>query len=245
MRGQGWLNRVLAPLRLRVVRTRDGECRAPATRIEGVIRGTPADDPTALTVLVEDLAAIVPARQHERILEVGPKFGHHSRYLASLGPRELVLLDLARDVDHGYVAGLPCQARLVIDNVLTTTDVTGPFDLIVCLGVLYHNVEPFRLLARLWSLAAPDATLILETTLTSLERLDEGDAVFEVRWRPGREGNYVLPSRCAVWTALAMTGWIDVRWYAAFQSIENAMLLTCRRGADRPTSHLGAPFGIP
>ena len=246
MRGLGWLNRVLAPLQLRLVAASGRECRAAATRIDGVIRGTPADDPTKLSVLVDDLAAIVPVRRYERILEVGPKFGDHSRYLATLDPRELVLLDLAREVDHGYVAALPCPTRLVFDNLLTTTDVAGPFDLIVCLGVLYHNVEPFRLLARLWDLAAPDAVLILETTLTSLERrLDGADAVFEVRWRPGREGNYLLPSRCAVWTALAMTGWTDIRWYAAFRSIENAMLLTCRRAADRPSSHLGAPFGIP
>src|SRR5262249_22250298 len=89
-----------------------------------------------------------------RILEIGPKHGEDSRLLASLRPGELVLVE--RPVKHGLVVEwLPeieslCPTRLVEADLLDLDEATlaelGHFDLVWCLGVLYHNDEPVGLL---------------------------------------------------------------------------------------------------
>jgi len=217
--------------------------------VQGTIDGGTSTIPTSeLSVTVADLAAIVPAAEFTgtRVLEVGPKAGHHTRWLASaLRPSELVLIDLATAVDHEYVA--ECGATLYFENILEPRQVSthAPFDLIVCLGVLYHNVDHFRLLATLWELARPGTLLTLESTVTPLEnRISAAEAILEIRWDTKRVGNMLLPSTSAIATMMAMTGWTDVRWYQDFRTVSSAALLTARRAAERPVSYHGNPFGL-
>lgn len=255
-----WVNRALRPTGLIVVESRPSLREAPETfparqlgigwtPVRGTIDGGVSPIPTSeLSVTVADLAAIVPAAEFTgaRVLEVGPKVGHHTRWLASaLRPSEFVLIDLATAVDHGYAA--ECGAVLYFENILEPRQVAAhaPFDLIVCLGVLYHNVDQFRLLATLWELARPGTMLALESTVTPLEnRISAADAILEIRWDTKRVGNFLLPSTSAIATMLAMTGWTDVRWYQDFRTVSSAALLTARRAAERPVSYHGNPFGL-
>src|SRR5438874_48671 len=87
-----------------------------------------------------------------RILEIGPKHGEDSRLLASLEPRDLVLLDLPEKdaLVESWISEL--DARYVSGNLLYLTPAElaglGTFDLVWCLGVLYHNAEQLRRLRR-------------------------------------------------------------------------------------------------
>lgn len=219
------------------------------TPVQGIIDGGTSTIPNSeLSVTVADLAAIVPAAEFSRarVLEVGPKAGHHTRWLSSaLRPSELVLVDLATAVDHSYAD--ECGATLYFENILEPRQVAthAPFDLIVCLGVLYHNVDQFRLLSTLWELARPGALLALESTVTPLEnRISAAEAILELRWDTKRVGNMLLPSTSAIATMLAMTGWTDVRWYQDFRTVASAALLTARRASERPLTYHGNAFGL-
>jgi len=255
-----WVNRALRPTGLIVVESgpslRQAPDKFPArhlgigwTPVRGTIDGGRSTIPNSeLSVTVEDLARIVPAAEFAgaRVLEVGPKAGHHTRWLASaLRPSEFVLVDLATAVDHGYAS--ECGATLYFENILEPRQVAthAPFDLILCLGVLYHNVDQFRLLSTLWELARPGTLLALESTVTPLEgRISASQAILELRWDTERVGNMLLPSTSAIATMLAMTGWTDVRWYQDFRTVASAALLTARRASDRPLSYHGVPFGL-
>jgi len=183
-----------------------------------------------------------------RILEIGPKHGEDSRLLASLRPRELVLVE--RPVKHDLVLEwLPevqalCPTRLVESDLL---DLDGPalgelghFDLVWCLGVLYHNDEPVGLLRRLYDLCRPAGRLVLETSLTRNLRLARKNVV-EVHWPETFRGGRVthLPSRRAVESWLEIAGFRDVEptdvysWYTGWQ---RAVVLARRGSAKAGTA---------
>ena len=208
------------------------------------------DSVLQVSVLVEDLAVLVDRGEFakSRVLEIGPKFGHHTQWLdRNLEPSYLCMFDLATDVDHAYVDQLASPHDVWYEDILTETHLHDqpPFDVVLATGILYHNVEQFRLLAKLWTVTRPGALMVLECTVTPMElRLGANEAMVELRWHGKRNGSYMLPSKSAVFTMLAMTGWNDIDWYVDFRTVPSALLLTCRRAGERPLSHLGSAFGI-
>lgn len=155
-----------------------------------------------------------------RILEVGPKHGEDSRLLAMLDPAELVLIDLPekRAVVETWLPAVQaaCPVRYVEANLLylpadECSDL-GRFDLIFCLGVVYHNVEQLRLLRRLFNLCATGGVLVLESSTTRDRRLADLNVV-EVHWpSPYRETTTIThhPSRRALRSWLEMVGFTEV-----------------------------------
>ena len=152
-----------------------------------------------------------------RILEIGPKHGEDSRLLASLGPAELVLVDLPEkdDLVHSWLTGL--DARYVSGNLLymppAEIDLLGSFDLVWCLGVVYHNVEQLRLLRRLFRLTRPDGLVVVESSTTRDRRLADKNVV-ELHWPHTYRGERTIthhPSRLALKSWLEMVGFADVR----------------------------------
>ena len=94
----------------------------------------------------------------KRILEIGPKHGLDSRLLAGLDPEELVLLDLPEKTSRvrDWLPEVHTNTRYIEGNLLYLSPdelaELGTFDLVWCLGVLYHNAEQLRLIRRLRSL---------------------------------------------------------------------------------------------
>lgn len=158
-----------------------------------------------------------------RILEIGPKHGGDSRLLASLQPSELVLLDLPEKdklVDT-WLSELEresgCDVRYVSGNLLylerESLEQLGTFDLVWCLGVLYHNAEQLRLLRRLFNLTSEGGALVLESA-TTRDRMLARRNVVEIHWPELYRGERTithLPSRRAVRSWLEMVGYADVR----------------------------------
>jgi SAM-dependent methyltransferase len=172
-----------------------------------------------------------------RILEIGPKHGEDSRLLAALQPRELVLLDLPEKLDQ-IGSWLPsveaiCPTTFVAGNLLYLAEgqraALGSFDLVWCLGVVYHNVEQLRLLRRLFHLTAPEGAVVIESATTRDTSLVDKNVV-ELHWpelyRDQRTITH-LPSRLALKSWLEMVGYADVRIedvYSRYTAWQRAVL---------------------
>jgi SAM-dependent methyltransferase len=124
-----------------------------------------------------------------RILEVGPKHGEDSQLLAALEPSELVLIELPekRELVGRWLPALErrCPTRYVEANLLymepSEIAALGSFELVWCLGVIYHNVEQLRLVRRLFNLCATDGALVLESSTTRTRALANRNVV-EIHW---------------------------------------------------------------
>lgn len=153
-----------------------------------------------------------------RILEVGPKHGLDTHLLATLEPRELVTVDLPekREQIASWLPDVPA-ARHVEANLLYLGErervELGRFDLVWCLGVLYHNAEQLRLLRRLYELTAENGLVVVESS-TTRSRVLAGRNVVELHWPETYRGVPTithLPSRRAIASWLEMVGFTDVR----------------------------------
>jgi SAM-dependent methyltransferase len=180
-----------------------------------------------------------------RILEVGPKHGDDSRLLAALAPSELVLLDLPEkdELVDAWVGELPVPATRATGNLLYLAPdefaALGRFDLVWCLGVLYHNVEQLRLLRKLFHLTADDGLVVVESA-TTRNRLLARRNVVEVHWPELYRGQRTithLPSRLAIKSWLEMVGFADVRIedvYSRYTGWQRAVLTGTRPPQPRP-----------
>lgn len=153
-----------------------------------------------------------------RVLEIGPKHGLDTRLLATLEPRELVTVDLPEKTDTiaSWLGEVPV-ARHVEANVLYMNEreraELGRFDLVWCLGVLYHNVEQLRLLRRLYELTAESGLVVVESA-TTRSRVLAGRNAVELHWPKTYRGVPTithLPARRAIAAWLEMVGFDDVR----------------------------------
>jgi tRNA (mo5U34)-methyltransferase len=159
--------------------------------------------------------------ERKRILEIGPKHGKDSVLLATLNPSELVLVDLPEkeSMVREWLPQVSCKCKTTYfeGNILYMTQEQysqlGTFDLVWCLGVLYHNVEQFRLLKRLFDLCNVNGSLVIESATTRNKRLEKSNVV-EIHW-PDTYRNVQtithLPSRLAIKSWLEMVGFVDVK----------------------------------
>jgi SAM-dependent methyltransferase len=156
----------------------------------------------------------------KRILEVGPKHGEDSALLATLEPSQLVLVELPEkwELVRTWLPAVQkhCPTTYVESNLLYVSPqdlaALGQFDLVWCLGVVYHNAEQLRLLRRLFNLTVRGGTLVLESSTTRDRRLTELNIV-EIHWpTPYRDTKNIThhPSRRALQSWLEMAGFTDV-----------------------------------
>ena len=157
-------------------------------------------------------------RRGGRILEIGPKHGLDTRLLATLEPRELVTIDLPEKAETiaSWLPEIP-NVRHIEANVLDLGEreraELGSFDIVWCLGVLYHNVEQLRLLRRLYELTAEGGIVVVESATTRTRVLAGRNAV-ELHWPETYRGVPTithLPTRRAIASWLEMVGFADVR----------------------------------
>jgi SAM-dependent methyltransferase len=176
-----------------------------------------------------------------RILEIGPKHGLDTRLLATLEPREFVTVDLPEKADEiaSWLPEVPVT-RHVEGNVLYMGEreraELGRFDLVWCLGVLYHNAEQLRLLRRLYELTA-DGGLVVVESATTRSRILAGRNVVELHWPETYRSVPTitpLPSRRAIAAWLEMVGFTDVRIRDVYsRSLRwQRAVLTGRRDSD-------------
>ena len=136
-----------------------------------------------------------------------------------------------------------CPTRYVTGNLMYLSPPElaelGTFDLIWCLGVLYHNVEQLRLLRRLFHLTRTGGLVVIESATTRDRRLAGKNAV-EVHWpdlyRNQRTITH-LPSRLALRSWLEMVGFTEVRIesvYSHHTGWQRAVLTGVRPAQPKP-----------
>ena len=137
-----------------------------------------------LTIVPEALAHVLDVERFRgaRVLEVGPKYGLHARWIdEQLQPAELVFSDFASDrhLHEGWVHDLRAPHRFVYGDLRTADELLElePFDLVFFLGVLYHSANHLELLRMLNRVTKPGGTMLLESTIDT-----RGDAVVRYRW---------------------------------------------------------------
>jgi 2-polyprenyl-3-methyl-5-hydroxy-6-metoxy-1,4-benzoquinol methylase len=180
----------------------------------------------------------------KKILEIGPKHGEDSMLLATLDPGTLVLVDLPekREQVNEWLPRVAsrCKTVFVEGDILGLASAEdarlGRFDLIWCLGVLYHNAEQFRLLRRLFELTSVDGRIVLESATTRNARLADLNVV-EVHW-PATYRNVRtvthLPSRQALKSWLEMAGFAEVEIWNLYsrQLGRHRAVVTGKKTAD-------------
>jgi SAM-dependent methyltransferase len=136
-----------------------------------------------------------------------------------------------------------CPTRYVVGNLMYLSPdelaELGTFDLIWCLGVVYHNVEQLRLLRRLFRLARPQGLLVIESATTRNRRLVNKNVV-EVHWPDLYRGQRTithLPSRLAIKSWLEMVGFAEVtieQVYSRHTGWQRAVLTGVRPTEPKP-----------
>jgi SAM-dependent methyltransferase len=192
---------------------------------------TVAGDVPDLTIVPEALGAVLDLTRFRgaRVLEVGPKYGIHSRWIdRELEPSELVFSDFASDqhLHAPWVGDLRSPHRFAYGDLRDARELLElePFDLVFFLGVLYHSIHHLSLLGMLNRVTRPGGTMLFETTIDP-----RPDAVLRLRWVPDSGKAKAIPSVQALRLELAWTGWRNVRRFTDYRPGSTEALFLCRK----------------
>lgn len=184
-----------------------------------------------LTLTVEGLEDVARGREWTglRVLEVGPKYGIHTRWVDEhLQPTELVFSDFEEDtrLHEAWVGDLRAPHRFVYGDLRKAEALVeaGPFDLVLFLGVLYHSAFHLELLRMLNRVTRPGGEMLLETTIDP-----RPDSALKVRWQTGTGKAKMVPTFDALRIELAWTGWRDVTVFTDYRPASHEVLLLCRK----------------
>ena len=183
-----------------------------------------------LTISVQGLEDVLAGLElaGARILEVGPKYGVHSRWIDErLRPSELVFSDFAADrhLHDAWVGDLESPHRFVYGDLRTAGELleADPFDHVFFLGVLYHSVNHLDLLRQLNRATRLGGTMLLETTIDP-----RSDASVRLRW-PENGKAKAVPSLDGLRLMLAWTGWRDVRRFTDYRPGSSEVIALARK----------------
>jgi SAM-dependent methyltransferase len=181
-----------------------------------------------------------------RVLEIGPKDGLDSARLATLEPRELVLLDLPEkraDIES-WLDEIMCSHRYVEANIMYMSadefSALGRFQLVWCTGVLYHNAEQLRFLRKMYHLLQPGGHLVLESATLRRPWLLRRGSLVQVHYpRTFKDTGSIthLPTAAAIKAWLTMVGFVEIHDSKCHPASDWRLLwqryaCICRRTAD-------------
>ena len=183
-----------------------------------------------LTLVPEALGRVVDVGRFRgaRVLEVGPKYGVHARWIdRELRPSELVFSDFESDssLHAAWVGSLENPHRFVYGDLREADELLElePFDLVFFLGVLYHSIHHLPLLGMLNRVTRPGGTMLFETTVDP-----RPDALVRLRWPENGKAKGV-PTVQAVRLELAWTGWRKVTRFTDYRSGSSEALFLCEK----------------
>jgi SAM-dependent methyltransferase len=194
-------------------------------------RATTVETGLDLTLTVEGLEDVVRGRAWEgaRVLEVGPKYGIHTRWIDEhLRPSELVFSDFEADrhLHEQWEGELRSPHRFVYGDLRSAQELLTlePFDVVFFLGVLYHSAFHLPLLGMLNRTTRLGGEMLLETTTDP-----RPDSAIRLRWQPGTGKAKAVPTVDALRIELAWTGWRDVTRFTDYRPGSDEALFVCRK----------------
>lgn len=207
------------------------EYREDARPIRDKRETTAIADAPDLTITVEGLADVLAGGKWSggRVLEVGPKYGIHSRFIdAELQPAEFVFSDFEADAHRHrlWEADLRSPHRFVYGDLRSADELLDaePFDLVLFLGVLYHSVHHLELLCMLNRVTRLGGTMLLETTIDH-----RPDAAVRLRWHGENAKAKAVPTITAVRVLLAWTGWRNVTRFTDYRPGSSEAFFLCEK----------------
>ncbi|MFX1391942.1 MAG: methyltransferase domain-containing protein [Promethearchaeota archaeon] len=242
------MNKILTSLNNRLVKTNKSPLSAFLSVEE--IRDVAIDNrPRTMgicSILQTTLDEIIDKERFQgaRVLEIGPKYGYHSKWIDSnLKPSKLVLLELPEKDGFAkkWISELKYPHEIIYESIFSCKKLINEekFDLIFCTGVLYHTVEHFKLLNILRRLLKDNGLMLFQTTIAIYI-----EDLILISWNhPNQKGGYLYPSKSALIKMLAMTGWDNIRIFTKFRPKSNSILLTCQKSKELYLSYDGLPFG--
>ena len=184
-----------------------------------------------LTLTIEGLEDVAAGRDWagRRMLEVGPKYGIHTRWVDEhLKPAFLAFSDFEEDrgLHERWEDDLAAPHAWVYGDLRHADELRrhGPFDLVFFLGVLYHSAFHLELLGMLNRLTRVGGEMLLETTTDP-----RPDSAVRVRWQRGTGKAKMVPTFDALRIELAWTGWRDVTVFTDYRPDSDEVLLLCRK----------------
>lgn len=214
------------------------DLKTTLTRDDRAIRdkreSTVSADDVDLTLTLEGLEDVAAGREWAglRMLEVGPKYGIHTRWIDErLRPSFLAFSDFEEDrrLHERWEAELRTPHAWVFGDLRRADSLHeyGPFDLVFFLGVLYHSAFHLELLGMLNRVTRPGGEMLLETTIDP-----RPDSAVRVRWQRETGKAKMVPTFDALRIELAWTGWRDVTVFTDYRPESNEVLALCRKTDD-------------
>jgi 2-polyprenyl-3-methyl-5-hydroxy-6-metoxy-1,4-benzoquinol methylase len=207
---------------------------------------TAAGNVPDLTITVEGLEDVLAGRPLAgvRVLEVGPKYGIHSRWLDTQGAKELVFSDFPadRELHAAWTAQLSTPHRFVYGDLRTASELLElpQFDLVLFLGVLYHSAHHLPLLATLNRATKLGGTMLLETTFDP-----RPESSVRLRWHPETGKAKAVPTLAALRVMLAWTGWRRVTRFTDYRPASSEAILLCEKTDELSSDTEFAPVVPP
>ena len=162
----------------------------------------------------------------KRILEIGPADGFFTKVLAERGA-EVTAVDYAARDFHGFaimekLAGK--RFNFIQSNIYEIVNIGfRPFDIVLCLGVLYHLPDLCR---AIWSIRPLVADSLIVETLISLDHNDEPIAEYlPAASVNGDSTNFWAPNLRCCEAILADAGYLVMKTFVH----DNRAVLHCRR----------------
>lgn len=160
------------------------------------------------------LKKLIQNQPSKHFLEIGPKSGSHSLFIDRFfNPTHLTLLERPgggrEERVKKWIGNIQCETSEVYSDLLTAHQLKDDrYDVIFCLGVVYHNVEYFKTFKFFWDLLNPSSYLVLGTVLS----YDKRPTIF-INYERGQLYDLTRPSRSAMETIGAMTGFSTLKSY--------------------------------
>lgn len=110
---------------------------------------------------------IVGSLQGRRILDIGCNNGYYLHLMAKQKPKFLLGIDptLSYYLQHQFITEF-CELKNTTFGLFGVEDLTcfdKSFDIVFCLGILYHHQNPFEILKKIFHLLRPGGILIAES----------------------------------------------------------------------------------
>ena len=98
-----------------------------------------------------------------------------------------------------------------LPNLCDRPDHWGSFDIVLCLGVLYHMRHPMLMLEKVFSVVAPGGLLVLETAIDALRETRPAAIFYETTELNNDPTNWFGPNPAMVMAMCRAVGFIDVK----------------------------------
>jgi SAM-dependent methyltransferase len=110
-----------------------------------------------------------PICQGQRVLEIGPFFGDHSKLIVDHAPRYFEVVEGYRNAAK-QLKNIPGINQVTCNDIVhELSNYSKTFDVCICLGVMYHLHSPLHLLELIVNKCQPNYIILDSTNLSTLQ----------------------------------------------------------------------------